>query len=367
MVVFIGISKLFYSLCFLFFISALLSLLPAIEAFACTTFFLKQDGNQVFGRNYDWDVEEALIIANKRGMFKRSYVRAEATGEAAAWRSKYGSVTFNQYGREFPTGGMNEAGLVVETMALSETRYPSPDRRPYLASSMQWRQYLLDNFASVDEVIKSDADVRISHRAPGLGAHYLISDRKGNCAAVEFLEGRMVVYTGHRLPVKVLTNDTYSESLYCWRKGMPPVFDPGRSMHRFIRASQMIANCKLERNESAIDYAFTILKKVGANRTVWSIVYDNINMKIYFRTKSHPKIRRIDMQQFNYSCNWPVQILDINAVSAGDVTRVFENYSREKNRKLIGNSFRKTSFLMKISDERLDWISRYPETHKCIP
>ena len=119
MVVFIGISKFFNSLCFFFF-SALLVLLPAIEAFACTTFFLKQDGHQVFGRNYDWNVEEALIIANKRGMFKRSYVRAEATGEAAAWRSKYGSVTFNQYGREFPTGGKNEAGLVVETMSLSE-------------------------------------------------------------------------------------------------------------------------------------------------------------------------------------------------------------------------------------------------------
>ena len=339
----------------------------AIDASACTTFFLKQDGHQVFGRNYDWDIEEGLIIANKRGMFKRSYVRAEVTGEAAAWRSKYGSVTFNQYGREFPTGGMNEAGLVVETMALSETRYPPPDKRPYLASSMQWRQYLLDNFASVDEVIESDAAVRISHRTPELGAHFLVSDRKGNCAVVEFLEGRMVVSTGERLPVKVLTNSTYAESWYYWKEGKPPIFDQWRSLHRFIRASQMIAKCKLDGNESAIDYAFTILKKVGAARTVWSIVYDNINMKIYFRTKSHPKIRQIDMQQFNYSCNWPVQILDINAVSAGDVTGDFKDYSREKNRKLIGNSFRKTIFLRKISDERLDWISRYPETHKCIP
>ena len=40
----------------------------------------------------------------------------KAKGTPASWVSKYGSVTFNQYGRELPTGGMNEAGLVVETI-----------------------------------------------------------------------------------------------------------------------------------------------------------------------------------------------------------------------------------------------------------
>lgn len=29
------------------------------------------------------------------------------------WTSRYASVTFNQWGREFPMDGMNEAGLVV--------------------------------------------------------------------------------------------------------------------------------------------------------------------------------------------------------------------------------------------------------------
>jgi choloylglycine hydrolase len=33
-------------------------------------------------------------------------------GKTISWISKYGSITFNQYGREFPTGGMNEKGLV---------------------------------------------------------------------------------------------------------------------------------------------------------------------------------------------------------------------------------------------------------------
>ncbi len=321
----------------------------------------------MFGRNYDWDVEDALIITNKRGVSKRSYVRDGETGQIAAWRSKYGNVTFNQYGRELPTGGMNEAGLVVEIMSLSETKYPPSDKRPYVASASLWRQYLLDSFAFVNEVVGSDATIRISNRTIGPGTHLLVSDRTGNCAAIEFLEGRMVVHTGDRLPVKVLTNDTYASSLSSWNEGKAPMFDPGRSIQRFIRAAQMVMNCKLEQNESLINYAFTILNEVGAARTVWSIVYDNINMKIQFRTKSHRKIRRIDMKQLNYSCNRPVQVLDINAVQAGDVTDDFEDYTRERNRQLIGNSFRKTSFLRNISQERLDRLSKYPDTHKCIP
>ena len=57
-----------------------------------------------------------------------------------AWTSKYGSATFNQYGREFPMGGMNEAGLVVESMMLFETEYPLPDTRSGIDPT-QWIQY----------------------------------------------------------------------------------------------------------------------------------------------------------------------------------------------------------------------------------
>ncbi len=149
----------------------------------------KHDKIEIIGRNYDWDVEDGLVIVNKRGVLKRGYFRDEEKGTPAVWTSKYGSVTFNQYGRELPTGGMNEAGLVVETMALSEARYPRPDKRPYLGSALQLRQFLLDNFALVNEVIACDAMIRISPRRTVLGVHVLISDRMGNCASIEFLYG----------------------------------------------------------------------------------------------------------------------------------------------------------------------------------
>lgn len=71
------------SCCFFLFFCSLLGSLPTIEAVACTIFLLLKDGHQVFGRNYDWDLEDALIITKKRGLSKRSY--ASFKGQVYVW------------------------------------------------------------------------------------------------------------------------------------------------------------------------------------------------------------------------------------------------------------------------------------------
>ena len=78
------------------------------------------------------------------------------------WTSRFGSLTFNQYGREFPSGGINEKGLVVELMWLDDTRYPAPDGRGELPT-LQWIQYQLDTAANVDDAnsfADNDAEVK---------------------------------------------------------------------------------------------------------------------------------------------------------------------------------------------------------------
>lgn len=153
-------------------------------------------------------------------------------------------------------GGMNEAGLVVEAMALSDARYPKPDHRPYVGNAMQWRQYLLDTCATVTEVIAADNKVRISHKAPGLGIHVLVLDKNGGAAVIEFLNGQMKVHTGDELPVAVSTNDTYAKSLQCFRKNSPPLFDQGESISRFIKAAKMIQNSGAETTDKFSAYTY---------------------------------------------------------------------------------------------------------------
>src|SRR5690349_1392961 len=137
-------------------------------AIACTTFVINKDGHIVFGRNYDWVSGAGIAYTNQRGLFKTSMKSND--GETISWVSKFGSITFNQYGKEFPTGGMNEKGLVMELMWLDEARYPEKDARPSV-NVLQWIQYQLDNSATTEEVISSDAKLRIQSKDVPL--HYL--------------------------------------------------------------------------------------------------------------------------------------------------------------------------------------------------
>ncbi|CAB1085378.1 hypothetical protein D1AOALGA4SA_12866 [Olavius algarvensis Delta 1 endosymbiont] len=146
-------------------------LLVPLSGQTCTTFCLDNGDRPIFGRNLDWLVGDGLVIINKRGVKKTAKTDPFEQNNLLTWTSKYGSATFNQHGREFPLGGINETGLVVETMVLEDTEYPSPDSRPAVENS-QWVQYQLDNFSSIEEVIVGQSQIRIRERAwPGL--HFL--------------------------------------------------------------------------------------------------------------------------------------------------------------------------------------------------
>jgi choloylglycine hydrolase len=117
-------------------------------ALACTSFLIQDDKRPLMGKNYDWDLGHGIVVVNQRGREKTG-LAANETDRPPTWTAQYGSVTFNQYGREFPVGGMNEAGLAVEVLWNFSVDYPDPDKRPSL-NELQWIQYQLDNYASVN-------------------------------------------------------------------------------------------------------------------------------------------------------------------------------------------------------------------------
>ena len=212
------------------------------------------------------------MIVNKRDVTKTAILDERP----ATWTSKYGSVTFNQYGREFPCGGINEAGLVVEVMWLEAAEYPAPDSR-FGLTNLQWIQYQLDNHSTVEEVLASDAKFRI--RFDGVSkVHYLVCDAAGECASIEFLAGKLVSHTADTPPVKVLTNSTYASSLEFLKQhqgfgGVLPIGHSQDSLDRFVRAADMLARFDAHDAESAIEYGFTILAEVAqGDWTKWSIV-----------------------------------------------------------------------------------------------
>ncbi len=329
---------------------------------ACTTFFINKEGKLLLGRNYDWVTGSGMVHTNLRGLAKTSFQMPE--GNTLSWVSKYGSITFNQYGKEFPTGGMNEKGLVVELMWLDETRYPAPDSRPAI-SVLQWIQYQLDNCATVEEVLATDKVVRIA--AVGTTPlHYLVADKQGNAATVEFLNGRMTVHQGKDLSIPVLTNCTDKESVSHMRSASTRGGEGGSSLGRFAKACSMVQQYSPKAKSSPVEYAFHILSEVAqGDFTKWSIVYDIKEARIYFKTNSYPPTRSVSFHSFNFACTGKPAAFDINTRMAGDISERFSTYAKEFNREILQKSFSESSDRISVPVGYIQKISEYPAAISC--
>lgn len=343
-------------------IALLISLILSNTFFACTTFFINTPSQKVFGRNYDWMIGTGQIIENKRGLVKKSMVKAGET--SISWTSKFGSITFNQFGKEFPLGGMNEKGLVVEVLWLEEAKYPAKDNRKAI-NELQWIQYQLDNYSSVNEVINSDKFLRINAEQGNL--HYMLADKSGNSATIEFVNGKTIITQGDNLKFKVLTNNTMAESkAYLQTQkgfgGSSPISKKIDSKDRYVRTCK---NMKTYKNENAVEYAFKTLKDVTYSATVWSIVYDITNMKVYFTTEGNTNRRSFSLNNFDFKCTTTIKTLDMNTTTSGNLNKLFVSYSYEKNKAFIETAFEEIEFLSDVPREFIDRLIIYPKSVKC--
>ena len=336
---------------------------------ACTTFIIKDKNDNIFfGRNFDYLVGDAHVTINKRNQKKTALIKAPE--KPITWVSKFGSITFNLIGKEFPCGGMNEAGLVVEMMRLANTKYPEMDDRSGL-TVLQWIQYQLDNSKTVEDVIKSDAMVRISRQSTTIN-HFLIADRNGNSAIVEYLDGKMKYYTGNEVKYVVLANSTYEDSLGYIRKFAEfggneslPAKDES-SFGRFAKAASMVQ--KYSGDADIKDYSFRILDSVWQVekqewRSQWSIVYDIKKQNIFYRTAKNRGIRSLAFKDFDFGCSTKSLIIDIDKNITGKAD--FSDYSAPLHRELIERVFNGVPAFKDISKERRDAFARYPQTISC--
>lgn len=194
------------------------------------------------------------------------------------------------------------------------------------------------------------------------------------------LNGKLVYHTGETMPIKAITNNTYAESMEFVKQfagfgGNLPITQRDRSvdpwsgsgsLDRFLYAADMLDKYHSGRYKPSVDSMFDILRSVDSGeRTQWSIVYDIKQLKVYFKTASNTNLKSFDLNDFEFNCDSPVMLLDINTRLTGDVNGKFEVYTKNINRKLLEKSFAKTGFLNNLSPEALDQISAYPDRSVC--
>jgi len=346
----------------------LLTILSINISFACTTFFINKNGQMVFGRNYDWITGKGMLCTNQKGLAKTSDDTKD--GAKISWVSQYGSITFNQYGKEFPTGGMNEKGLVVEMMWLDVTKYPDADERPTIGE-LQWIQYQLDNCSDIDELISTDKKLRIASKGT-TPLHFLVADAKGNAATIEFFEGKMKVHKGNNLSFPVLTNDNYASSVEQTKSAISLTGGSSKSftnnsIDRFAKACSMVTQfLQAPVNTSAIDYSFNILDQVAqGSHTKWSIVYDIKNKKIHFKTLNYLQVKNVAFASFNFNCSAASKALNINQPIEGDISGLFKDFSLEMNSKVVNKSFDESISEFIVGEEGRKQTWQYPGTISC--
>jgi len=316
-----------------------------IEEHSCSSFMLKSDSIVIAGHNLDKGKHaHGVVVINKRGLQKQCKSWTELAysqiipNPPMEWTSMYGSVTFNRFCRDFPDGGMNEAGLFIVEMSLAGTTWPVDDSKPKIFMCL-WMQYVLDSFESIEQVVQSAHDLTIE----GWSWHFFTADRNGNAAVIEFLDEKVVVHMGDNLPIPVLANTAYAEELELIKEyegfggtkkidlenDQMPVFNYGAKMTKEFDPSK----------SSAIDFGFEMLKKFSWSGTQWSYVCDLKNLKVYFKTQPSPEIKTLDFAAIDFSCETPVKMIDIHSFLSGPVEQYLFDYSTEYNMGAVKTTF----------------------------
>jgi penicillin V acylase-like amidase (Ntn superfamily) len=346
------------AICALLLLSCLAGIAPT---HACTAYLLESGEDRAVCRNYDFSTGEAMLLVNPRGLGKQGLVPRNQ----AHWVARYGSLTLNQFGREVPLEGMNEAGLVVATLWLEETVLSADTTRPGL-SSLQWVQYMLDQAGTVKEALALDSTVTVAAGA-GSTVHFFLADPKGGWAVVEFLDGRSVHHTGGELPVRAISNDTYENSMR-FLQGLKPFGGSGdvptdmSSLARFARAARYQQRFAAAAGLSLVDFGFASLASVSSGMaTQWSVVYDLGARRVWLRTQRKQQLRSVDLASLDFDPQRPARMLAIDD-GTGELQASFVPYTTQANRELIFRTFGQVDFLAGVPAEAKETLARFPES-----
>ena len=333
------------------FVSALLLLSAAmsITAYACTrAVYLGPEGTIITVRSMDWETD----LGSNLWVFPRGMRRDGAAGpNSINWTSKYGSVVASAF-EAATADGMNEKGLVANMLYLAESEYPQapPTSKSQPMSISVWTQYVLDNYATVEEVVagaREDTFYVLPVQTPDGHAgtvHLAVSDPTGDSAIFEYIGGKLIIHHGKEY--QVMTNSPiYDQQLALnayWKQIGGTTMLPGtnRAADRFVRTSFYInAVPKTTDNREAIASAFSVIRNASVplgistpgapniSSTIWRTVSDHKNRRYYFESARSPNVFWVDLGDFNFAPGQPVKKLTLTggAIYAGDAAAKFEN------------------------------------------
>lgn len=323
--------------------------IPITVSQACTRVVYLGEFKQIItGRTMDWKYD----IGTNLWIFPRGMERNGIAGpNSLKWKSKYGSVIASGYDIS-TTDGVNEKGLVANLLWLAESKYPSlDDKQPALSISL-WAQYVLDNYASVEEAV-SDLTryplVVATDNVPGQARlatlHLSLSDATGDSAIIEYINGKQVIH--HSRKYQVMTNSPIYEKQLAmqeyWQGIGGTVMLPGtnRSADRFARAQFYINAIPQQTTPNkAVASVFSVVRNVSVpygltsenspeiSSTRWRTLVDHKRQLYFFESALTPNVFWTDLAKIDFSAETgKVKKLDLGEeqsnIYSGDATNAY--------------------------------------------
>lgn len=251
--------------------------------FGCSTISVENtDGGWYFGRNFDWNTCDALMIASypeedyaSLSTVNLDFIR-QGAGPAAAFLSDELLSAAALYA---PLDGMNEKGLCVSVNMIQDGATISQDNgSPDLTTTTAIR-LLLNKAATVEEALTLLEQYDL-HASMNYMVHFAIADSEGNCVAVEYVDNEMKV-----IDTPILTNFYLSEGR---RQGI----GTQQSHTRFEILTQALAENPSMTARQVRDALSSVSKgNFGEfESTEWSIVFDQAALTaVYYHRENYEK------------------------------------------------------------------------------
>ncbi|WP_413292915.1 linear amide C-N hydrolase [Bdellovibrio sp. HCB185ZH] len=267
------------------------------------------------------------------------------------WTSNYGSVIMTAY--DIGTAdGLNEKGLTANLLYLTESDFGVRDEKlPGLSVSL-WAQYYLDNFETVAEqwrplkpnLIKYNLfQLKLLREREQDPWHLAISDKTGDTAVIEYIDGKPKVY--HDKNFKVMTNSPpYNEQLTALKQykgfgGQKDLPDTNAAADRFVRAAFYAQQLPqpAEYRESVAG-VLSVLRNVSqpfgtpdparpyVSTTRWRTVADMTRGVYFYENTLAPNLVWVQLDRLEFKKNAPVQKITLvkNYDLVGDISGYFK-------------------------------------------
>jgi len=326
----------------------LVGLFSAQSAQACSrVLWAAPDGQVLVRRTQDWTEKAGHAFR----VFPRGIERVGAVNEnPRKWTSKYGSLVLTAYDSATHEG-VNEEGLSGHILYLAEeAAFGERDASKEAISVMEWLQYYLDNFATVDEAVKATESIDfqivpliLPNGFPTL-VHMSLSDKSGDSAVIEYRNGKPRIFHDRRFTV--MTNepayDVQIENLKKYRTfgGDQPLPGERTPMDRFVRAAYYVNGLQkpADRTEAAA-FVFSVIRNISVPfglgdpdkpniaSTIFRTVQDLSGGRYYFESTFAPNVVWVNYDKIDFSAGKPQMELKVEKKIFslnGDVTSLLE-------------------------------------------